>query len=190
MSQNKVLVFIPTYNEAENVKLIYQQLIDLQLSADILFLDDNSPDGTGRIIDDLVAKDSRVFAIHRSGKLGIGSAHLDGIDWAYNRNYEILVTMDCDFTHSPSYILDMMEHSGQHHLVVGSRYMHSGSLDTWNLFRKTLTHFGHFLTRTLLGMPQDASGAFRCTSFSRFPVAFFYFLPPGDILFSLKAYSS
>jgi len=173
MTQNKLLVFIPTYNEAENVRQIYEQLINLQLSADILFLDDNSPDGTGKIIDEIVANDSRVFAIHRSGKLGIGSAHMEGIAWAYNRNYEILVTMDCDFTHSPSYILDLLKNSEEHNLVIGSRYMKRESLVTWNLFRKTLTYFGHFLTTTLLGMPQDASGAFRLYRLYQIPKGVF-----------------
>ena len=161
MVQGKTLIFIPTYNEVENVERIFREIISLGLGADILFLDDNSPDGTGELIDELIEKNSNTFVIHRTGKLGIGSAHLEGIKWAYNKKYDVLITMDCDFTHSPSYIYNFISASDRADIVVGSRYMKKHSLASWNLFRKTLTHIGHFLTVTMLGMPYDASGAFR-----------------------------
>lgn len=161
MNNNKILVFIPTYNEAENVENIFQQVNALPFSKDILFLDDNSPDGTGKIIDALIEKNPNTIVIHRKGKLGIGSAHLTGINWAYEKKYETLITMDCDFTHSPSYITDFIQNSHDTDVVVGSRYMQKDSLVSWNLFRKTLTHLGHFLTKLFLNMPYDASGAFR-----------------------------
>ena len=157
----KTLIFIPTYNESENIEKIYNELVELRLNTDILFLDDNSPDGTGKIIDKLVKNSSTTYVIHRSGKLGIGSAHLDGINWALNNHYEMLITMDCDFTHSPSYIIDFINNSTNYDIVIGSRYMQKKSLSSWNLFRKSLTLFGHLLTSVLLGMPYDASGAFR-----------------------------
>ncbi len=90
-----------------------------------------------------------------------------GISWAYEHNYEILVTMDCDFTHSPSYIIDFIKLSDKANIVVGSRYMQKDSLATWNLFRKFLTYLGHFLTVNILNMPYDASGAFRLYSLKR-----------------------
>jgi len=161
MTQSKTLIFIPTYNEVENVERIFREIRSLDLGADILFLDDNSPDGTGKLIDELVEKSSDTFVIHRTGKLGIGSAHQAGIKWAYDKNYEILITMDCDFTHSPSYIINFIRHSNNADIVVGSRYMKKHSLATWNIFRKFLTNLGHFLTVNLLNMPYDASGAFR-----------------------------
>src|ERR1022692_282269 len=164
MFQSKTLIFIPTYNEVENVERIYREIKSLNLGTDILFLDDNSPDGTGTWIDGLVEKNNDTFIIHRSGKLGIGSAHQAGIKWAYGRSYEILVTMDCDFTHSPSYIINFIRHSDKSDIVVGSRYMKKHSLASWNLFRKFLTKLGHFLTVNLLNMPYDASGAFRLYS--------------------------
>ena len=164
MFQSKTLIFIPTYNEVENVERIYREIKSLNLGTDILFLDDNSPDGTGKLIDGLVEKNNDTFIIHRSGKLGIGSAHQAGIKWAYGRSYEILVTMDCDFTHSPSYIINFIRHSVKSDIVVGSRYMKKHSLASWNLFRKFLTKLGHFLTVNLLNMPYDASGAFRLYS--------------------------
>jgi dolichol-phosphate mannosyltransferase len=161
MPQNNTLIFIPTYNELENVKRIFNEIKALKLDADILFLDDNSPDGTGDVIDTLSKNNANVFTIHRSGKLGIGSAHQDGILWAYEKNYELLVTMDCDFTHSPSYISEFIKQSVNANIVVGSRYMQKDSLASWNLFRKFLTYLGHFLTVNMLNMPYDASGAFR-----------------------------
>lgn len=161
MDQSKTLIFIPTYNELENVERIFREIKSLDLGTDILFLDDNSPDGTGMLIDGLVEKNNNTFVIHRTGKLGIGSAHQAGIKWAYDKNYEMLITMDCDFTHSPSYIINFIRQIDKADIVVGSRYMKKHSLATWNIFRKFLTNLGHFLTVNLLNMPYDASGAFR-----------------------------
>ena len=161
---HSVLIFVPTYNERENVERLYAELVILPVEADLLFLDDNSPDGTGGLLDAIAARDSRVSVIHRSGKLGIGSAHQVGIRYGYDHGYQYLVTMDCDFTHPPSYIPDFLEHAKTCDVVVGSRYMSKESLSDWNWYRKFLTHLGHFLTSLLLKMPYDASGAFRVYS--------------------------
>ena len=173
---DKTLIFIPTYNERENVQLMCQQLLELGLDADILFLDDNSPDGTGDILDRLSQDCSCVTVIHRSGKLGIGSAHVAGIDYAYRNGYTILITMDCDFTHSPRDIIRLLRQINAHDVVVGSRYMKSNSLPGWNLTRKFLTHFGHFMTKNLLGMPLDATGAFRIYRLTRIPQDIFHLI--------------
>ena len=165
--QSKSIIFIPTYNEVENVERIFREIKSCNLDADILFLDDNSPDGTGRVIDGLVEKNPGTFVIHRSGKEGIGSAHKTGIAWAYEKKYEVLITMDCDFTHSPSYIINFIRHSDKAEIVIGSRYMKKHSLASWNIFRKFLTKLGHFLTVNLLNMPYDASGAFRLYSLNK-----------------------
>ena len=106
-----LLIFIPTYNEHENVGRIIEQIEALHLDADLLFMDDNSPDGTGQLLDQLATTRPRLTVLHRSGKLGIGSAHAEGINWAYAQGYRRLVTMDCDFTHSPEYILDFIQRS-------------------------------------------------------------------------------
>ena len=98
-SDQKLLIFIPTYNESENVEVLFSHIYKLNLDAEILFLDDNSPDGTGQIIERLAADNENVHSIHRSGKQGIGSAHAAGIRWAYEHRFKYLVTMDCDFTH-------------------------------------------------------------------------------------------
>ncbi|MDP9169620.1 MAG: glycosyltransferase [Acidobacteriota bacterium] len=169
----RTLVFVPTYNEAENVAALYREIEGLGLGCDFLFLDDNSPDGTGKIIDGLAAANPRVFTIHRPGKRGIGSAHSEGIQWAYSRGYEVLITLDCDFTHSPHSIPDFIAYAGDHHMVIGSRFMSENSLPGWNAFRRTLTYGGHFMTNLLLRMPLDATGAFRLYRLDLIPVEIF-----------------
>jgi dolichol-phosphate mannosyltransferase len=171
--EGRLLIFIPTYNEAENVEALFDHICRLSINADILFLDDNSPDGTGQIIDRLAAANARVHAIHRPGKLGIGSAHATGIRWAYANGFNWLITMDCDFTHSPDRIPDFVSAAGQHDVVIGSRYLQAGSLRSWNLLRKLLTRTGHLLTKTFLRMPYDATGAFRVYRLDRIPAGLF-----------------
>jgi dolichol-phosphate mannosyltransferase len=167
--QKKPLIFIPTYNELENAELLCKAILELKLDCDILFMDDGSPDGTGELIDRLSQAHPNVKAIHRKGKLGIGSAHYDGIQWAYSHGYETLVTMDCDFTHPPKYIPEVLKNAEGYDIVVGSRYLQKKSLSEWNLFRKLLTLTGHTLTRLLLKMPYDATGAFRLYRLNRIP---------------------
>ncbi len=169
METHKTLIFVPTYNERDNAPDLFKQILTLGLAADILFLDDNSPDGTGQILDDLAATHDCLHVIHRTGKLGIGSAHVEGIQWAYSHGYTRLVTMDCDFTHSPIDIPRFFEALSGNDVVVGSRWMQADSLDEWSAFRKFLTGLGHFLTRDLLKVPVDATGAFRIYDLTRIP---------------------
>lgn len=169
----KVLIAIPTYNEKENVESLYKQLKQLGLSNDFLFVDDRSPDGTAAILDRLAAVDPAVHVLHRPGKLGIGSAHTDAIEWAYGNGYETLVTMDCDFTHQPADVPQFLNASSGADVVIGSRYANPKSLEGWNPLRKSLTHLAHFLTRTLLGMPYDATGALRVYRLRSIPKGLF-----------------
>jgi dolichol-phosphate mannosyltransferase len=145
------------------------QIVGLGLDADLLFVDDGSPDGTGEVLDELAARHRRVRVIHRAGKSGIGSAHLDGISLAYAEGYRRLVTLDCDFTHSPSLIPVFLERGLSADVVVGSRYLTKNSLPGWSLVRKLLTSLGHVLTRILLGISQDATGAFRAYDLDKIP---------------------
>jgi len=169
VTEPKTLILIPTLNERENVAQIVPQILGLGLDADLVFLDDDSPDGTGQLLDELAARHPRLSVIHRVGKSGIGSAHADGIRWAYDHGYERLLTMDCDFSHSPADIPRFLESSDRYDVTVGSRYMHRESLADWNLLRKFLTNFGHFLTRYLLRIEFDATGAFRLYNLARIP---------------------
>jgi dolichol-phosphate mannosyltransferase len=157
-----MLVFIPTYNEKDNAERLCREILRQDLTADVLFVDDNSTDGTGEILDALAREFGSVKVVHRSGKLGIGSAHRTGIAWAYEQGYPALVTMDCDFTHDPTRISALVAKGREgFDVVVGSRYLQDRSLDGWNPFRKTLTHLGHWMTRVCLGMSYDATNAFR-----------------------------
>ena len=165
----KGLIFIPTYNERENVGKLIDQLDELNLAFDLLFIDDNSPDNTGKLLDQFAKERSDLHVIHRPQKMGVGSAHFDGIEWAYQNNYQILITMDSDFSHSPSYILKFLEISETADVVVGSRYKKKNSLSEWNFRRKFLTHMGHFLTKLFFGMPYDATGAFRLYRLDKIP---------------------
>ncbi|MDQ3244311.1 MAG: glycosyltransferase [Gemmatimonadota bacterium] len=165
----KTLIFVPTYNERDNVENMVRQLAALGLDADLLFMDDNSPDGTGGILDRLAAEPLRLEVIHRSGKLGIGSAHIDGIRWAYDHGYDRLITLDCDFTHTPADVARVMQLCDGNDLVAGSRYMLEDSLPGWNLMRKSLTGLGHLMTKRLLGIQFDATGALRGYDLRRIP---------------------
>lgn len=169
----RLLIMIPTYNEVENVGLMQSGIMALGLDCDLLFVDDNSPDGTGAVIDEAVAGNPRIHVIHRPGKLGLGSAHLDGIRWAYGQGYSRLITMDSDLTHSPSDISRMLAEGDKAEVVVGSRFTRKESLQGWTPVRKLMTHTGHFLTSTLLGLPADATGAFRLYNLDRIPLDIF-----------------
>ena len=165
----KPLVFIPTYNEKDNVGRMCKETLALGTPLDLLFMDDNSPDGTGDALDALAREHPELKVIHREEKLGIGSAHLAGIAYAYDRGYQTLVTMDCDFTHSPTLIHEFLTLVRSANVVVGSRYMRPDSLPDWTIARKVLTIGGHFLTQRLLGVPQDATSAFRAYDLTVIP---------------------
>ncbi len=165
----KTLIVIPTYDERENVGPMCEQILALGLDADLLFIDDASPDGTGAVIDALAARHARVRGLHRPGKAGIGSAHKDGIARAYAEGYARLVTLDCDFTHSPDLIPMFLAGADASPVVVGSRYIESDSLPGWTVVRKALSGAGHVLTKALLGISEDATGAFRVYDLTRIP---------------------
>lgn len=158
---NRIVVFIPTYNEYGNVERLYQAIKKLPHSLDILFCDDNSPDGTGILIDALVKKDSTVHVIHRPSKMGLGTAHKEAFKFAFTHGYDYLLTMDADFTHDPIYIPDLIEKKETVDIVIGSRYSAGGKMSGWNRFRLPFTYFWRFMINKGLGMPYDCTGAFR-----------------------------
>ena len=149
------------YNEAGNIKQFISEVRASIADADILIVEDNSPDGTGRIVAELMRADSRLHLLYRQQKLGVGSAHLQGIKWAYAHDYTRLLTMDCDFAHKPSDIGLFLKEAESSDVVVGNRFYYGDSLVEWNWRRKLLTHLGHQVTKLFLGIPFDATGAFR-----------------------------
>ena len=167
----RLLIVIPTYNERENAPRMCAELVALGLDADILFIDDASPDGTGEVLDGLARTHPRVRVMHREGKTGIGSAHQAGIARAYDEGYTTLVTLDCDFSHSPADIPRLVDKAAADdvEIVVGSRHLAAGSLPGWAPLRRALTMAGHLMTSRLLELPEDASGAFRLYRLDRIP---------------------
>lgn len=160
MSDNDLLIFIPTYKERANVRLIVEGLRYNLGPVPILFCDDNSPDGTYDVIQELARTDGNIDAMLRPGKLGIGSAHKDGIREAFRRGYRRLLTLDCDLTHQPSDCARFVAYE-RGDVVVGSRFADPESLADWNWVRKALTRGGHLATTWLLRLPYDATGALR-----------------------------
>ena len=163
------LIFVPTYNEAGNIGELLRLILKLELPADVLVIDDNSTDGTADMVRQVAAKAPCVELQSRPGKLGIGSAHLQAIRYAKKSGYRVLVTMDADFSHQPSDIPRFLREHEECDVVVGSRFEAERSLREWSVPRKTITHVGHFLTRALLNLPYDATGAFRLYRLDRIP---------------------
>lgn len=161
MKINKILVFIPTLNEEKNVKIIYEKIKLLKINVDILFIDDNSSDGTLEILKKLSKIDNNLTFIHRKKNKGIGSAHVEGIKFAYKNSYEIIITMDCDLSHSPEDILKFINASKEGDIIIGTRFKNKTSIEDWNLYRKSLTRLGNFATLFFLGLKYDTTGAFR-----------------------------
>ena len=161
----QLTVVTPTYNEAENLPKLVSALFDLPIpELKILVADDNSPDGTGQIADDLAAKcPQRLSVLHRPLKQGLGPACLHGFRVALEAGADAVAQMDADFSHPPEKLMGMMQAIHTSDVVVGSRYTPGGQVDeTWPLWRKGLSAFGNFYARTILQLPiQDATGGFR-----------------------------
>lgn len=160
----KALVAIPTYNEAENLPTIIEAVFNSDPDLDVLVVDDGSPDGTGQIADTL-SKDARVHVIHRSRKLGLGTAYMRAFEWALERDYDAVIEMDADFSHNPADIPRMMERSDGANLVLGSRYVPGGDVENWAWGRRILSKYGNRYAAFCLGLPvADATGGFRVFS--------------------------
>jgi len=159
-----IVVVLPTYNEAENLPKLVSALFSLPLDLGILVVDDNSPDGTGKIADDLAKQYSGKFnVLHRAGKLGLRSAYIEGFRRAFDVGAQAVIQMDADFSHDPAVITEMARRIASSDLVIGSRYVEGGSLDEqWPAWRKALSAFGNFYARTILHSPlHDMTTGFR-----------------------------
>ncbi|MCF6277365.1 MAG: polyprenol monophosphomannose synthase [Anaerolineales bacterium] len=160
----KTTVIIPTYNEAENLPQLVSVLFSLPLELNLLIVDDNSPDGTGELADDLAIQYSgKVDVLHRAGKLGLRSAYLTGFRRALATDADAVVQMDADFSHDPEKLVEMIALLETCDVVLDSRYVKGGSVDEhWPLWRKGLSAFGNFYARTILGFPlRDVTTGYR-----------------------------
>jgi dolichol-phosphate mannosyltransferase len=158
----RVLVVIPTYNEADNVRLITERVRRAVPSVDILVADDNSPDGTGAIADDLAGSDDHIFVLHRAGKEGLGAAYVAGFAWAKNKGYDAVVEMDADGSHAPEELPMILDALRDNDAVLGARYIPGGSVHNWPLHRLLLSRGGNIYIKMALGMPfKDATGGYR-----------------------------
>jgi len=158
----RVLVIIPTYNEAENIRLITERVRRAVPSVDILITDDNSPDGTGVIADELAVADDHVQVLHRPGKQGLGAAYVAGFAWAKEKAYDVVVEMDADGSHAPEELTNLLDALRDTDAVLGTRYVPGGSVHNWPLHRLALSRGGNLYIRMALGMPfKDATGGYR-----------------------------
>jgi len=160
----QALVIVPTYNEKENIGRLIGRIRALPGDIHVLVVDDNSPDGTGNLVDTLAADDRDVFVLHRSGKLGLGTAYKAGFAFGLERAYCYLCTMDADFSHSPESLPALLSKaSGGYDLVVGSRYVPGGAVEGWPTSRKILSSGANLLAHAVLGVSiRDCTAGFRC----------------------------
>ncbi|MCA9223899.1 MAG: polyprenol monophosphomannose synthase [Planctomycetales bacterium] len=162
-SSPRVLVSLATYNELENLPRLVDEIQRHLPDADILVIDDNSPDGTGHWCDERAASDPRVRCLHRAGKLGLGTATIAAMQAAIEARYDFLLNMDADFSHQPQYLPELVERAADVDVMIGSRYVAGGGTEGWPWYRKLMSRGVNTYARLLLGLPaRDCSGAYRC----------------------------
>jgi dolichol-phosphate mannosyltransferase len=164
MPEKKVLIIIPTYNERENIPLIIPEIKKVVPYAEILIVDDNSPDGTSQIAKELSKSISGINILDRTEKEGLGKAYIAGFKWALEKDYDLILEMDADFSHNPEYLPDLIKAADEADLVIGSRYL-NGTVNVvnWPLERLLLSYFGNIAARKIAGIKiMDCTGGFKC----------------------------
>ena len=158
------LIVIPTYNEHDNVRGVARDFLAALPGTELLFVDDNSPDGTGQLLDQLAAAEPRIHVMHRAGKLGLGTAYVEGFGWGLARGYDYLFEMDADGSHDPKYLRGMLDLAVDGaDIVVGSRYVPGGGTENWGVGRKIISRGGSLYARTILGVDvRDVTAGFVC----------------------------
>jgi len=160
---SRVIVIIPTYNEAENLPLIVPEVLEQDPRVEVLVVDDNSPDGTGKLADELREQTRRVHVLHRPAKQGLGAAYRAGLAEALELGADFVIQMDADFSHPPSTIPEMLREIEDHDIVMGSRYVNGITVVNWPIERILISYFGNVYARTITGLGiSDATGGFRC----------------------------
>ena len=159
----RVLVSMATYNERDNLAPLIQEIHRELPAADVLIIDDNSPDGTGKLADELAAADPRIHVLHRAGKLGLGTAILAGMRFSQQHNYDLLVNVDADFSHHPRYLPALLAGMKHRDVMIGSRYVPGGGTVNWPVSRRLMSWGVNTLVRLLLRIrARDTSGGYRC----------------------------
>lgn len=160
---SKAFVVIPTYNEQDNLRRLIEQVLQQDESLQVLVVDDNSPDGTGQLADELAASNNRINVLHRPGKMGLGSAYRDGFRRAMQLGADLLIEMDADFSHDPAILPVFLEQIKDHDLVIGSRYLNGISVVNWPLRRLILSYGANWYTRLVTGLTiMDCTSGFKC----------------------------
>jgi len=163
MSSENKLIIIPTYNEIENIEKLIKDIIMIDHTLDILIVDDNSPDGTGKLVEKLKEEYNNLILIHREGKLGLGTAYVTGFKYALQNGYSIIFEMDADFSHDPNEIPNFLKAIKDADLVIGSRYIKGVNVVNWPLSRLLLSYFANRYTRFVTGLPVcDSTGGYKC----------------------------
>jgi dolichol-phosphate mannosyltransferase len=159
----KTLIIIPTYNELGNLRPLLAEIFSYAPETDVLIIDDNSPDGTGQLADEIHNENPHVSVLHRPGKLGLGTAYIAGFKYALKHNYDAAFEMDADFSHDPRYLPDFLKAIEHADLVIGSRYVPGGSTPNWSLPRRFISGGGNIFARFMLDIPvHDCTAGFRC----------------------------
>lgn len=157
------LIILPTYNERKNIEGIVSAIFDVLSDTHILIVDDNSPDGTGRLADAMAASEPRLFVLHRSKNRGLGPAYIDGFRWAIAQEYYSVFEMDADFSHQPKYLPQFLEALEKSDIVLGCRYMAEGGVEGWAQHRQWLSKAGNLYAKRLLNLSyRDLTGGFKC----------------------------
>jgi dolichol-phosphate mannosyltransferase len=161
--EKRALVVIPTYNEKSNLQGIVQEVLEVNKIIDVLIVDDNSPDNTGRLADEMTEDNYRIKVIHRKTKQGLGSAYIEGFQFALKEGYDYVFEMDADFSHNPAYIKDFLEAINENHLVIGSRYITGVNVVNWPMLRLIISYCAGIYTRMITGLPiRDPTSGFKC----------------------------
>jgi len=160
---NQTLIIVPTYNERENFPRMAEKLLSLPVAIDVLVVDDNSPDGTGKLADEMAAKHPQIKVLHRTEKNGLGRAYIAGFKWALAHGYEFIFEMDCDFSHDPNEIPAFLKAAQNADLVLGTRYRGGIRVINWPLSRLILSRFAGIYVNLVTGMPiSDPTGGYKC----------------------------
>ena len=159
----RTLVVTPTYNERDNIEGLAEAVLSGSDSIEYLIVDDNSPDGTGDLADEIAARTPRFQVLHRAGKLGLGSAYREGFTLALEQGYDAVISMDGDWSHDPQYLPALVAGTAEADLVIGSRYLHGISVVNWELSRLIMSTVANSYARTVTGLPfRDCTSGFQC----------------------------